>query len=133
MVTKHKKIFLLFIAGISLLAVNILPHHHHHSTLPCFRIWEENHSCDNEKSHPEKTCKTHCVADFIKTVTVTCTHSDNGPLQPAVMRLFKENIPDLSLVPETDFSFLLFPYIEHLHGIQLFHSLGLRAPPFLIA
>ena len=125
--------FSLLIAGIFLLAMTVLPHHHHHKELPCFRFWEQNHTC-NDRQHNENPCENHCVAKFEKTViAVPGNNSLTYQLSPVACLLFKEMIPDLSVHPGQTFFLLLIPYIEHLHGTLLSHCVGLRAPPFFLA
>ncbi len=142
--------FMIVCVSILVLALAIVPHHHHDG-LPCFTIenlfnhnsdCDHHNNCDNDHSccghhHHESDAEddNECVLDqleFIATIDqkpvnicAVCQHSHDYYLLQAVLIGFTE---DFSL-PDEFKENRQIPYLVNYHSVFASRSLGLRAPP----
>ena len=126
--------FLLFISMI-MLAVPVIPHHHHDNGMICMKNDIPSEGC----CHHQGSCSEHCCCDTGCMTThffQQTPNSDNSVAHPDfvwVTTLFFEPILKLLSVPEEAGTGYKFVYIESLHGTFITRASGLRAPPCVLA
>lgn len=127
--------FLIFVS-ILMLAVPVIPHHHHTNGLMCMKNDITSDCCDCAH-HPENNApfshhcceNTHCATAFFTPNAPTDNDCDFRPTYLWVSTLFYEPVFELLLLPEEKKQEQSSFYIESLHGIRIATSTGLRAPP----
>lgn len=125
-------IFFLCLATFIMLAIAVLPHHHHDNGMLCLQAFAtETVPADTPNCH-KVPCDDNCIAKFKQAERTHICHVSCIHIQP-VQTVF--NLSEIPTGPiETNITDFLncSVYIEQLHGILLSHSSGLRAPPHSI-
>lgn len=118
---------LLFVSML-MLAVNIVPHHHHyHNGMPCFHsIEKETKTCDDVPSKPHH-CS--CIDSFYAAENQGHTHHETYCNHFPAVTLFTDLITCCLFIPERILSSEIPIYIEALHDTHVLCDFGLRAPP----
>lgn len=131
MKTRRHIAYLLFVVNILMLAVPVIPHHHHADGILCMKSDIEagccNHSANKAGEHC--CCNTGCITTHFfqqrPTLDIDFTHTfpDNTPFYSAsLLSPFIFLTPSGQLRENTT-------YMEVLHGTFFTRAKGLRAPP----
>lgn len=130
--------YILFFISLIMLAIPVIPHHHHADGTICMKN-DIAADCGDESCchHPREghcCCDTGCMTTHFVQKTPNssdelCSHPDT--LWTAVL-LFKP-ISRLLTASEFDVSRQECIYLESLHGTFIIRATGLRAPPSLLA
>lgn len=137
---KQYIVYLLFLVSILMLAVPVVPHHHHGSEAICLKndlhtgCSEATHAHHHHPAgHPncchDKGCLTHQFVQRTPRVERQ-TPQPRPILLPADFSTF---LKVLSPYSEQQSDTLYSPYVESLHGIRVVCASGLRAPPSVLA
>lgn len=126
--------YFLFFISMVMLAVPVIPHHHHSDGLVCMKDDLAANCCEHRHTPADKhCCNTGCVTTNIVQQTPS---SDNDawahPNIPWTVTLFFESISKLLVLSENDLKRQDRIYIEFLHGTCITRATGLRAPPYAL-
>ena len=128
-----------------MLTASVLPHHHHqeilclqHDTEACecghdCTGHHEHHPHEGHCSHGKHTCGSDCVTHF-QTLTPDEASVDVSPDYSFCSLLY--TVGDLLSIPlpiSEKKANLSYFYLEKLHSTCLWHVMGLRAPPVVLA
>ena len=137
--------WMLMIVSMVMLTASVLPHHHHQEIL-CLQhdveacecasgceTHHEHHRHEGHCSHGKHACGASCVTHF-QTVTPDDSSLDISPNYSFCSFLYLvSNLLSIPL-PLSDLKAnLSYFYLEKLHSICLWHVIGLRAPPVVLA
>ena len=133
------------IVSIVMLTASVLPHHHHQEILclqhdveacECSKGCHEHHEHHQHEghcSHEKHACGMSCVTNF-QTLTPDRGVVDMSPDYSFCSLLYV--VSDILSIPlpitETKANLSYF-YLEKLHSTCLWHVMGLRAPPVVLA
>lgn len=122
--------FVLFVS-ILMLAINVVPHHHHyHNGMPCFHSLEKEG--DTSHSTPSQPHRCSCIDSFYAAENQGHTHHESYCNHFPAVVLFADLLTCCLFIPdriiEPDFPI----YIETLHDVHILCNFGLRAPPALV-
>ena len=127
---------LLFLLSILMLAVPVVPHHHHGNEVICMKN-DFHAGCTEAAHHPGQhpgCCHDKgCIAShFVQRTPRTERQAPvlKPVLLPAVLSTF---LRQLYAFGEPCQPVSYSPYIESLHGVYIARASGLRAPPSLLA
>ena len=137
--------WMLMVVSIVMLTASVLPHHHHQEILCLQHDVEacecshgcaghhEHHEHEGHCSHGNHACGTDCVTHF-QTVTPEMGNMDVSPDYSFCSLLYTvSDILSIPLpIPESRAKQSYF-YLEKLHSTCLWHVMGLRAPPVVLA
>ncbi|WP_455587748.1 DUF6769 family protein [Bacteroides sp.] len=126
--------YFLFIISIIMLAVPLVPHHHHAKGVICMKhdVAPEAQCPAHEHDHEsDSCCSSECLTRFSSPAPNVQT--DLGPQYVFIAILFTDFIIENLFRPLekqlTDESV----YRESLHGTNITRAFGLRAPPYALA
>jgi len=119
--------WLLLLVSMLVLAIPVLPHHHHYEDEICLQ-----NDADSPKPHhqAEPDCDGFCITKLHFSVQ----HHDDANIQPhywQVLTLFAPSFLHSLLPPKLESFDRLFFYIESFHEAGIYHAISLRAPPVL--
>ena len=132
--------YLLLVVCMIMLTASSMPHHHHQENICLQHDFTEcdcscstsHHSHEDGMSSEHHSCSSSCVTKF-DSVTPHNLDATFIPNFTIVAILFSiHDILDLSSYISAQISQKEYYYLEHLHPIELYHSVGLRAPPYSI-
>lgn len=135
MKTKRALTSFLLLVSILMLAVPVMPHHHHTDGLMCMKNDIASDCCDcphhTEESTPLHHCceNSHCASAFFVPDAPANNDCDFRPTYLWVNTLFYELVFELLLSTENKGGIQFSCYIESLHSTQISTDKGLRAPP----
>lgn len=129
--TRQNAWFLLIVCVLMMMSA-VFPHHHHCGQLLCMQDDRElcaSACADGSHTHaPENGCSEGCVTKF----NVNTPQRDSIVLQSPMIVLSDLFVLSHCLVLNsfmTESETVPPVYVEHLHGIDIPRSGGLRAPP----
>lgn len=126
---KYISLLLLFVSML-MLAVNLVPHHHHyHNGMPCFHsIEKEAQTTDNTSAKPH-SCS--CIDSFYAAENQGHTHHEAYCNHFPAMTLLTDLITYYLFIPDPICDRVFPIYVESLHDTHVLCDFGLRAPPVL--
>ncbi|NCC09385.1 MAG: hypothetical protein EOM31_02585 [Bacteroidia bacterium] len=133
---KQSPFFLLLLVSIFMLAVPVIPHHHHADGMICMKQDEPA----NEESPTHGKCPTHeehqstdpCCSDHCASHLIPSTPSgqpDSAPQHVFIAILFTDDLLRDLFKPEIKRLDAIDVYQEILHHTDFSHAFSLRAPP----
>lgn len=129
---KMKMIFML-VVSIIMLAVPVVPHHHHSINSICLRqdINPDDMHChqqDNPEHQDEDPCCNNDCITRLHTLLASL-NVDLSPQHTLVMVLFDDFTISALLAPQERALKRNYVYIETLHSVNLTNHSSLRGPP----
>ena len=133
---KNKRYILYFLLVISMimLAVPVIPHHHHADGMICMKpdvTPEAQCPAHNHHHENDSCCSNECLARFSSPVPNVQT--DLGPQHVFIAILFTDFIIENLLRPQERQLTNEYVYRESLHGTNITRAFALRAPPYVFA
>ncbi|MBC8593435.1 hypothetical protein H8744_09290 [Oscillospiraceae bacterium N12] len=123
-------ICLLFFVSIIMLAVPIIPHHHHANGLICMKHDvkpEAQCPAHNHHQHSDSCCDSECLTRFSSPAPTM--QSDFSPHYVFIDTLFADLLIDHLLRPLEKQLNNEYVYRESLHGTNITRAFALRGPP----
>lgn len=127
---KQSSIFLLLLVSIFMLAVPVIPHHHHADGMICMKHDEPaNEECPTHEQHQstDPCCGDHCASHLIP--SAPSAQPDSAPQHIFIAILFTDELLRELFKPEIRRLDANGIYQEVLHHTDFSHAFSLRAPP----
>lgn len=129
---KHYILFIIMLATIALLAIPLIPHHHHPDGQICLLTGENNNYCSKHnhsaESEDDSCCNSMCQAKFSSYVA-SAEEGSFSP-HPIIIALFAENFTIDWLICTSEYKLKPKHHDkEALFNSDFTHSKLLRGPP----